>query len=260
MNRTFTFSALAVATVGLTANAMAISTFTDRATFNSQLPIIMNEDFELDPEREVLDNDALLSAIGVGSTSPVDNRTREGGSNGDVVTGETRLFVDQLATESVYTGITLPGGDIGTNPELDNEVLRPAYVVDGSPLADGRFEYGKVIFEDFGSDIRGFGMDLIDVEKAPGTVVTVNLMSGMEYIIPAGADDEAQFFGFTTSISDPIQSVVVDLGFLAEDGRPQNGDGVVIDNVTTGAVPEPTTMAALGLGAMALLRRRNRNK
>ncbi|MFW5697284.1 MAG: PEP-CTERM sorting domain-containing protein [Fimbriimonadaceae bacterium] len=260
MNRTFTISALAFATVGLTVNAMAINTFDDRSLFEAQLPIIMNEDFESDPEREVLDNDNLLAAIGVGSTSPLDDRNRDGGSNGPVIPGQTRLFVDQLSTVNTYPGnLTLPGGDIGTNPALDNEVLRPVYQIgDEEYIEDGKLEYGKVAFEAFDANVRGFGMDLIDVERAPGTVVTVNLMSGTEYIIPAGADDEAQFFGFTTDINDPIKSVVVDLGFVNENfgGR----DGVVIDNVTTGAVPEPTTMAALGLGAMALLRRRNRNK
>ncbi len=75
---------------------------------------------------------------------------------------------------------------------------------------------------------------------------------------PSGYPDSWTNYDLTiTGLSGPTSGRIA-FRYLVSDSGPlgSNGNIVALDNYTVGAVPEPTTIAALGLGALTLVRRR----
>lgn len=139
----------------------------------------------------------------------------------------TRLFMDKPATANTYGSIYFPPRDVGTNPPA--ACIRPvACDANGNPLNTherGALETGTLVF-DTKQYIYGFALNLVDVEAANSTRVEIRFAADrtnsdqVVYYVPAGADNQTQFFGFL--FDRPITRVVVYLGNF------NAGDGVVI--------------------------------
>ena len=112
--------------------------------------------------------------------------------------------------------------------------------------------------------------DMLTIQNPPnnGTQVNVGMLgadvtalAGMD-IITSGATNTA-YAALQVAGTQGSRLAMVNLGtgaasFVGSIGGEQTSDSLAIRDIAVQAVPEPTTMAALGLGAAAILRRRKK--
>ncbi len=136
----------------------------------------------------------------------------------------TRLFMDKPNTANSYGSVYFPPRDFGTNPPA--ACIRPvACDANGNPLNTherGALETGTMVY-DLKANMYGFALNLVDVEAANSTRIEIRFAADrgtagqVTYVVPTGADNQTQFFGFL--FEQPITRVVVYLGnFNAADG------------------------------------------
>lgn len=117
--------------------------------------------------------------------------------------------------------------------------------LDGSSNKSGLFS----TTEAFAPGTYLLSFDLAGSQRGDDNTVLVNFGSYSNSILKHSAD------GFQT------ETAIVTLTSSAHLSFENPGDdnvGALLDNVKVQAVPEPTSMAALGLGALALLKRRRK--
>jgi hypothetical protein len=151
---------------------------------------------------------------------------------------KSRLFVDDLSTESTYGAISFLAGDAGTVPT--GYWFRPSEISEES----GQLEVGTFKF-DFAELISNLTVDYFDVEKkasgSKGTqVLEINGVSTVgSFVVPKGKNGNIYSQSFEN-----VTSIVIAFGQDYGDGT---GDGVDFQMST----PEPVSI--LGFGAMAIV-------
>ncbi len=127
----------------------------------------------------------------------------------------------------VFQSSAASAGELwGVNAYLRND--------SADPIGAGNFAVVKLEFLDAGSSVIGFSESAQFDENAPQDVWT---LLGTSAVAPAG----------TTA----AQIVLVHV-----QGSPISGGSVLFDDASLAIVPEPATVALLGLGGLALLGRR----
>ncbi len=144
-------------------------------------------------------------------------------------------------------------GEINNGVAASNSLIKQANIGIGIVTAgqtiqisfDARGSYaqpGGVAFAEFFSEIAGGGTSKSEI--LGGAPLNIN------------ADPNAwKHFTFTTTAG-PIVSGGVTLQLGAVNGAAAGGTHMFFDNASVSVVPEPATMAVLGMGALALLRRK----
>lgn len=193
----------------------------DRATLNSLLTSSVTDDFE-------------SFDIGSGGATTTDVSSLDSGS---VVNGQGPGLVNPGAT---YSG----DGSIQWNGDQYYNIATKS-ILDNSSNGTLKIDYANGT-QAMGLDANnfvGFGysgqMDVYNGASLVGTV-KFNL---------AGNGGETVFLGYQNAAG--ITSVVI--------SSPTYSWSPIIDNHTYGVVPEPFSMATLGIGALALLRRKRKN-
>lgn len=223
--------ALVAALMGMMCGAAEAQTLTVYRTFPSWQSAAVSREMAIPaipytscPEGEIktgaVNTPTFLDAAGVERVIGVS----PGGNYFGRVGAMTRLFMDKPGTANAYGSIHFPMRDMGTNPPA--AYLRPvACDANGEPLNSheaGALETGTLVY-DLKANMYGFALNLVDVEVANSTRIEVRFAADrgtagqVTYAVPAGADNQAQFFGFL--FEQPITRVVVYLGnFNAADG------------------------------------------
>lgn len=154
-----------------------------------------------------------------------------------------------FSSQTVAPGVTLSG----TNPLIvDAPYSTPDSLFGYNTTVGGthfaQFFGGSMTFtfatpiHAFGTYLTGVQLDHLDISFDDGSAQSIPLVN-----VGSGA----QFLGFTDA-GKSISSLTINMQ------TPTVGDVAGMDDVRYGAVPEPTTMATVGLGIAALLRRRRK--
>ncbi|MEM1012151.1 MAG: PEP-CTERM sorting domain-containing protein [Planctomycetota bacterium] len=161
---------------------------------------------------------------------------------------ETIGSLDQTVP-TVFNGFsTLPNGTSTflSDYEIDDEVpgstnLELDLFIDSDPTFITEF------FFTFDDPVSAFALRIDDITLSQSTFLNVAGQSFELQTLLPGTDDE-DFFTFSSPT--PITS------FSFTVGGANGFDGISVDNVYSVVVPEPTSVAMLGLAATGLLRRR----
>lgn len=187
----------------------------------------------------------------------------------DATTGTmSRLFLDDLTTANTYNGGALGtaiflAGDEGTVPT--GLFFRPSETRANGAVGEesGRLEVGTYRFT-FKNPLAQLRIRYFDTESANSTGIpnfggileTDGTLVAPEDVnpIPAGPDGNIQY-----QTLENVSFITLKLGQDVPNGT---GDGVDFQFEATETVPEPATLAGLGLvaGAMAVSRRRKASK
>lgn len=228
------------------------------ATITTLLPLQLGEETEIDVGFGCLTDKCLtdLTSFGIASIeSLVDT------SSGT----KSRLFIDNLATASSYGSVEFEQEDAGTNPP--GLWFRPSETNANGTAGEenGQLEIGtfKITFTSLLSElkIRYFDTETSDSTGVPifgGVLATDGTLSEGVNPLPAGPDGNIQYQTFKD-----VNYITLKLGKDFPSGTGNGlGDGVDFQLETTKTVPEPATLAGLGLvaGAMAVSRRRKATK
>ena len=154
----------------------------------------------------------------------------------------------------VATGVTLTGSDFGSADQTirNTSVSTPDALwgynttPGGSQFAS--FNGGTMTFT-FATPVRSFGAYFGGVQDF-GVTSTIKFNDGTSQtmnFVQIGSAGGVQFLGFTDA-GKSISSITID----------HTNDVVSMDDVRYGAVPEPASIAAIGLGVTCLLRRRRK--
>jgi len=210
--------------------ASAIIIYPNRASFDAAHPDAVLEDFE---EANVAD--------GTWGTmvNPLDSSTNNDiFSPGDIIDG-LRLRGLRLR---VGTG-TAPDNMVVSSPGVANYV---SHAISYDSVSTSKPE---ITIELLGGDVIAFAVDL--TSNPSGNNLDVELFSGATSLGVSTVNNvqgSGTFFG-ALSDAGPITRVTVQ----------SQGDWFGVDNIALAdVIPEPATLSLLGLGALALLRRRKR--
>lgn len=178
----------------------------------------------------------------------------------DSTTGtRSRLFIDNLQTENSFSGV--PGtviftaGDEGTTPE--GFWFRPSETRGDGRVGEenGRLEVGTYTFT-FKNPLSKLLIRYFDIEtgNSTGILDTDGILENPPELLPGGSNGNIQYQTLTN-----VSYITLKLG---NDTPRGTGDGVDFQFEATETVPEPATLAGLGLvaGAMAVSRRRKASK
>ncbi|RYG33416.1 PEP-CTERM sorting domain-containing protein [bacterium] len=140
---------------------------------------------------------------------------------------------------------------------IEQDVDTSSYLTSGSTAAILRM---KLVTEDLGAA----GLDFFYIDFGGVRVKTVDIGASYVDFGPGRRQGGNHFWtreDVVIDLTPYMDGTVKTLTFTTIDGARTNstsGSNAFVDNVSIQAVPEPATMAALGLGAAALLRRRRR--
>ncbi len=213
------FSALSILAIDSPVKAASITTFSDRATFNSAVGSTTLEDFTSTANFPI-PNGILDSTSSFGTLAA-----------GDIKAGAT--YTTPVGTGN-YFNIDAGGAFSGG-------------------FLDG-FDFGRILTISYNPLISGFGFDTNDL--MPDFDITINFSSAPSYTANFTGITGTQFFGFKSDAAD-IQSVLISSSYsngfaFAIDNHSFGGSAVA----TT--VPEPFTVLGtiFGVGSSVALKRK----
>lgn len=161
------------------------------------------------------------------------------------------------------TGTQIPGRVVwmgGLSPRtsiIEQDIDTAPYVTSGSTKATLTM---KLVTEDLGVA----GLDFFYIDFGGVRLKTVDIGASYVDFGPYHVQGGNHFWtreDVVLDLTPYMDGTVKTLTFTTIDGQRLNstsGSNAFVDNVSIQAVPEPATMAVLGLGAAALLRRRRR--
>lgn len=182
-------------------------------------------------------------------------------TNGGFETGDFTGWT-QFPTGAGQQTITNVNPSVGTfAASLNNDVIRSNSLIKQANIGIGTVTPGMMIRISF--DARGTyaspgGVAFAEFfsELSGGGTSKSEILSGGPLSLDADPNKWKNFSFMTTAGPDVSGGVTLQLGAV---NGPAAGTHMFFDNVSVQAVPEPATMAALGLGALAILRKK-RNK
>lgn len=160
--------------------------------------------------------------------------------------------VGPFSSLNVGGGVTLSGLSFASNnQEILSAPMSPPDGLFGFNTTSGGTHFvsmnGGTLTFSFATPVQSFGAFFTGVQINIGTV-TFNDGSSQTLTLPSPNNGGIEFFGFTDS-GQSISSLTINV----------LGDIIGIDDVRyvkASEVPEPTSMGALGVGGLALMRRR----
>ena len=171
------------------------------------------------------------------TVSPVGNDVVTVGA-GTINTAGLSFFFDYPAADGPQAAVNPPVAGIAGGPT----VTSAASLYDG---ASGPARIGPAVSSPFG----------FATNATSGTGDLVGASSGQFIFLPVGYVSGTPLANTNTYANATISS----LGFTPGTYVYTFGSGLTADSLTINVVPEPTTLAACSLGAVALLRRRRRH-
>ena len=197
---------------------------------------------------------ALVSASGPANAAPV------------FFTDEAGFQAAAAAAGIALTAQTLdacpPSGDLATNPvscggtTISSDDPGRAAVLTGAAFGSGQsIQFstqagGTSIIFTFSAPTNAFGFDIFDLGTIGPTTFTLTTTTGSQVLFNnfGGGNGNQQFGGVIDTMTAFISAIVTNT---------RGGDGVELDNLqqgtaTTVAVPEPSSLALLGVGLLAL--------
>lgn len=170
-----------------------------------------------------------------------------GSSSGGVTTGGTYAF--DIGSGNIALGVQ-PGGSDFTPGTYDLEVTNDS----GATVDTWAIAFNSYVFNDQG---RGNGFNFsYSTDGSSYTPVAAGSFTS------AAAADGSPAWAIGAAYSDNISASVASGGSLhlrwtgVDAGGSGSRDEFALDDVSINAVPEPSSIALLGLGGIALLRRR----
>ena len=152
-------------------------------------------------------------------------------------------------------------GGIGVNDITSNWLLTPMRLLNnGDTLSFWTRTVDSPAFPDrleIRMSTAGAGTDVGATATSVGTFTTLMTTVNPGLTLAGYPNTWTQFSVNVSGLGAPTNGRFAFRYFVT--GMNVNGDYIGIDDVAYTAVPEPATMAVLGLGAVALLRRRRRN-
>ena len=239
MKSTIRFATLALGLAAASAHAQIATYDFDLAGFTAAGGAGVAVDFDSTPDETAFEGMSLAGATFHGPKSPL-----------FVVDG------NQTVTPDDFDGI------YKLFPTSGNNVLSPG----GKDLGFDLAVQQDAIDVSFAAPIRSFGFDMLFQSDDFLTFARVQFYDAsnnllLDYGLPAnpnagggGAPGGAEFYGFISTNTD-ISRIVISEG---DDDSSNPDANIGIDTLRFEAVPEPASLAALGLGAAAMLRRRRK--
>ncbi len=169
----------------------------------------------------------------------------------DAAAGPTALETfNTIPTETRFHTVPLDVGDF-TLSMIGNVNTRRNYIdlvphqfsqfnIDGSANANVFTDSGESLFLTFDVPIKAFGSDLGNLND---DLIRTHIVADGNVLVPPLADgDTPRFFG-----------LVSDTEFMTVEFRGVRNDGFSIDNVSYSRIPEPCSIALLGIGFTGML-------
>ncbi len=169
-----------------------------------------------------------------------------------MTSGEFFEDFESYAIDTNMHGAALAGGVTLENTGTGELLIKSAASdfggsnpIDTKALRHNESPYVEVVFTNSANYFGGYGID----HGATQAILTLSDNSTESFTLnnTTSGGDSAQFFGFVAENGLTISKIQFDATGDAEWG---------LDNFEYGVVPEPATITFLGLGALALLRRK----
>lgn len=202
-------------------------------------------------------HDAALAAF-LSASGAVGSYGFEGASNGPI---------NANVSFGPVTGSVVSGSGPGvTNADVDDNGLYGTFAFGGTKDFVALADAGVTILTiTFNTPVKAFGVSISDIgDGAPAVPPAHEFVfnNGETYrILPANSaalgNGSAAFWGVTTNTS----FTSVTLRYASDGvGTGPGADGIGLDNIRVAAVPEPATLTALGLGILAVCRRKQKKQ
>jgi hypothetical protein len=186
-------------------------------------------------------------------------------------------FEDVNLVNGFQVSVASANGNLAQTSTLPNtfkpsdDLFGNAFTLGGGGAWDGQhgilntrtnqtFNYGEsgswgVVTFHFTAGATSIGFSIQQMDRDAYLVVNGNSIGTVFGLAPDfnGSNGRQGYLRLDASGSDVIQSVALMDAF-------GGGDGYMFDHVAFNAVPEPASLTALGLGALALMRRRSRSR
>lgn len=208
-------------------------------------------------ERKIMNKQSCFClALGLLVTLPSMSHAVELTTNGGFETGDFTGWTQfPTGPNQFITGVNPSSGlwaaEIFNEVQASNSLMKQANIGIGTVTAGqtvnisfdakGSFGVGGVAFAEFFSEIAGGGTSRAEILGGAPLNLDANTWRTFNFTVTAGPDVSG---GVTLQLGATTPAIS---GSFAH---------VYYDNVSVSVVPEPATMAALGVGAIALIRRR----